>query len=54
MERFCKDLKQHATKIINCDKKEMTSLTDEESKSYKIQKVCYTCKKAFSTDNNKR
>ena len=54
MERFCKDLKQHATKIINCDKKEMISLTDEESKSYKIQKVCYTCKKAFSTDNNKR
>ena len=36
MERFCKDLKEHATKIINYEKKkEMIPLTDEESKSYK-------------------
>ena len=40
MERFCKDLKQCTTKIINCEKKEMIPLTDEENKSYKRQKVC--------------
>ena len=45
MERFCKDLKEHATKIINYDKKEMIPLTDEENKSYKKQEVCYICKK---------
>ena len=41
MERFCKDLKEHATKIINYEekKKEMIPLTDEENKSYKKQKV---------------
>ena len=31
METFCKDLKEHATKIINYEKKEMTPLTDEEN-----------------------
>ena len=41
MERFCKDLKEHAAKIINYIKKEMIPLTDEENKSYKKQKVCY-------------
>ena len=30
----------------------MTPLTDEENKSYKKQKVCYICKKKFSTDKN--
>ena len=35
MERFCKDLKEHATKIINYEKKkELIPLTDEENKSY--------------------
>ena len=38
MERFCKDLKQHATKIINYQKKEMIPLTDEKSKFYKKTK----------------
>ena len=27
MKKFCKDLRKHATKIINCDKKEVISLT---------------------------
>ena len=35
MERFCKDLKEHATKVINYIKKEMIPLTDEENKSFK-------------------
>ena len=33
MKRFCMDLKQHATKIINYEKNGMTPLTDEENKS---------------------
>ena len=51
-ERFFKDLKEHATKIINYVKKEMVPLTDKEPKSYKKQKVYYICKKGFNTDKN--
>ena len=54
MERFCKDLREHATRIINYEKKEMIPLTDEENKSYKKQKVCYICKKEFSTDDDNK
>ena len=54
MEEFCKNLKEHATKIINYVKKEMIPLTDKENKSYEKQKVCYICKKGFSTDDNKK
>ena len=50
MERFCKDLRDQAMKIINYEKKEMIPLTDEETKSYEKQKVCYICEKEFSTD----
>ena len=35
-------------------KKEVIPLTDEENKSYEKQKVCYICKKGFSTDDNKK
>ena len=46
MKKFCKDLRKHATKIINCEKKkEIIALTDEENKSFHEQKVCYICKK---------
>ena len=51
-ETVCNDLKENATKIINHEKKEMIALTDEENKSYKKQKVCYVCKRRFSTDND--
>ena len=54
MERFCKDLKEHATKIINYEKKEMMPLTCEKNKPYKKQKVCYICKKGFSTDDDNK
>ena len=41
MEKFCKDLREHATKIINYEKKkEMMRLIHEENKSYEKQKVC--------------
>ena len=32
----------------------MIPLTDEESKFYKKQKVCYICKKRFSTDDDNK
>ena len=54
MEKFCKNLKEHATKIINYIKKEMIPLTDRENESYERQKVCYIYKKEFSIDDNKK
>ena len=52
MERFCKDLREHAMKIINYEKKEMIQLTDEENKFSEEQKFCYICKKEFSNDDD--
>ena len=43
MEKFRKNLKEHATKLIDYEKKEMTPLTNEENKSY--EKTCF-----FSTN----
>ena len=42
MGRFCKDLREHAVKIINFEEKEMIMLT--ENKLYEKQNVCYICK----------
>ena len=53
IKRFCKDLKEHAKKIINCEKKDMIPLTKEEKEDYNNQKVCYICKKEFITSDNK-
>ena len=52
MKHFCKDLIEHATKMINYEEKEMIPLTYKENKCYKNQNVCYICKKEFSTDND--
>ena len=52
MKNFCLDLKEHATKIINYEKKEMIPLTKEENKINREQKVCYVCRKGFSTDDD--
>ena len=52
MEKFCKDHKNQAMKIINYEKKGMVPLTDEEAKSYEKQRVCYICKKEFCMDEN--
>ena len=49
-KRFCKNLREHAMKIIDYEKKEMMPLTNEENKSYENQKLCYIWKKGFSTD----
>ena len=50
MKKFCKDLRTHATKIINYGKKKMIPLTTKEKIHYNEQKICYICKKEF--DNN--
>ena len=51
MKKFCKDLREHATKIINYEKKKMMPLTKKEEENHNKQKVCYICKKEFNTDN---
>ena len=44
-ESFCKNLREHAIKMIDYEKKEMIPLTAKENKSYEKQKVCCICKK---------
>ena len=50
MRRFCKDLKDHATKIIDCKKKDMIPLTKEEEDNYNKENICHICKKEFNND----
>ena len=57
MKKFCKDLREHSTKIINYENKKMISLTTEEKVHYNKQKVCYICKKKIliiMIKNNKK
>ena len=55
MKNFCLDIREHATKIINYEKKEMIPLPKEEKDWHNMQKVCHICKEVFSTDyNNKK
>ena len=51
MKKFCdfEDLRIHATKIINYEKKKIIPLTTEEKINYNDQKVCYICEKEFDT-----
>ena len=45
MKKFCKDLREHSTKIIDYKKKNMISLTTKEKVHYNKQKVCLYVKK---------
>ena len=54
MNKFCKDLRTRATKIVNYEKKKMISLTTEEKIHYNKQKICYICKKEFNNNNDKK
>ena len=49
MKKFCKDLREYGTRIINQEKKKTIPLTKEEKINYNDQKVCYICKKEFDT-----
>ena len=52
MKKFCLDLREHATKIINYEKKKMIPLTKKEEENHNKQNVCYICKKEFNTDDS--
>ena len=53
IKKFCKDLREHATKIIDYEKKKMIPLTTEEKIHYKEQEICYICKKEFDKSDKK-
>ena len=54
MKNFCLDLREHATKIINYQKKETIPLTKKEEKKHNKHEVCYICKKELSTDDSNK
>ena len=54
IEKFCKNLKEYSTKIINFKEKDMIPLTDSENKFYKEQEVCHICNKEFCYDENEK
>ena len=51
MKKFCKDLREHATKIINYEKKKMIPLTTEQKIYHNEQEICYIRKKEFDKSN---
>ena len=54
IKRFCSDLKELGTKIINYEEKEMIPLTDNENKFYEEQEKCHICQKEFCYDKNEK
>ena len=50
IKKFCSELKELGTKIVNYEQKEMTPLTNNKVALYQSQKVCYICKRAFCYD----
>ena len=53
MKKCCRDLRTHATKITNYEKKNMIALTTEEKIHYNKQKICYICQKEFNNNDRK-
>ena len=47
IKKFCKELKEICTRIVNYEQKEMTPLTDKEKRYYEEQKKCHICQKRF-------
>ena len=55
IKKFCKDLREHAMKIINYEKKRIAPLTTKEEICYNKQKICYICKNLIiMIKNNKK
>ena len=50
---YYKDLREHASKRINYQKKKMISLTTEKNIYHNKQKICYICKKEFNNNEKK-
>ena len=53
MKKFCKDLRERATKVINYEKKKMIPLTIKEEIYHNQQKICYICKNEFDMNHKK-
>ena len=53
MKKFSKDLRDHATKIINYEKKKMIPLTTEENIYHNKEEICYICRKEFDKSDKK-
>ena len=53
MKKFSKDLREHASKIIDYEKKKMIPLITKEKIYHNKQKICYICKKEFSNNEKK-
>ena len=53
MKKFSKDLREHASKISNYEKKKMIPLTTEEKIYHNKQNICYICKKEFNNNDKK-
>ena len=51
MRKFIKDLREHATRIINYEKKKLVPLTTKEEICYNKQKICYICKNEFNNND---
>ena len=54
MKQFCKDLREHAMKLINYEKEKMVPLTTKEAICYNKQKTWDTCKKEFNNNDKKQ
>ena len=50
MKRFCKDLKDHATRIVDFKRKFITPLTKDEEDSYDKKNTCHICMKDLESD----
>ena len=53
MKMFSKDLREHVSKIISYEKKNMIPLTTEEKIYHNKQKICYICKNKFNNNEKK-
>ena len=54
IKRFCNDLKQLTTEIINYEERGMIPLTSDDVTLYESQKVCHICRGGFCYDKNKK
>ena len=50
IKKFCSELKELRTKVVNYEQKEMTPLTSDNVALYQTQKGCYICKRTFCYD----
>ena len=53
MKRFCKDLKDHAKRIVGFKRKFITPLTKDEEDSYDKKNACHICMKDLDSDKVK-